>query len=93
MRFAVFGCGNRDWVNTYQRVPTLVDAALEAGGGRRLVDRGAGDASAGGFFEVFDEWEAGLWETLAKVRSAFGVRGTLAGADGFAGVWYGHGGR
>ncbi|KAF7316595.1 Fatty acid hydroxylase [Mycena chlorophos] len=25
VRFAVFGCGNTDWANTYQRIPTLVD--------------------------------------------------------------------
>ena len=25
MKYAVFGCGNKDWVNTYQRVPKLVD--------------------------------------------------------------------
>ena len=67
MRFAVFGCGNRDWVNTYQRIPALVDATLEAHGAQRLVARGAGDASGGDFFEVFDEWEAGLWGTLSKV--------------------------
>ncbi|KAI0729796.1 cytochrome P450 [Fomitopsis betulina] len=66
VRFAVFGCGNRDWVNTYQRIPTLIDATLEARGARRLVERGAGDASAGDFFELFDEWEVGLWETLSK---------------------------
>ena len=28
LKFAVFGCGNRDWVNTYQRVPRLVDELL-----------------------------------------------------------------
>ena len=67
MRFAVFGCGNREWVNTYQRIPALVDATLEARGARRLVERGVGDASGGDFFEVFDEWEAGLWDALSKV--------------------------
>lgn len=76
VRFAVFGCGNRDWVNTYQRIPALVDATLEARGAQRLVERGAGDASGGDFFEVFDEWEAGLWETLSKVGwSVIGVDG------------------
>ena len=68
-RFAVFGCGNRDWVRTFQRVPRVVDELLAARGGVRLLARGVGDAQAADFFEAFDEWEARLWEALAKVRS------------------------
>ncbi|OCH86500.1 cytochrome P450 [Obba rivulosa] len=64
--YAVFGCGNRDWVRTYQRVPKLVDETLEERGGRRLLTRGEGDASTAEFFESFDEWEAELWKTLPK---------------------------
>ncbi|KAH8111193.1 cytochrome P450 oxidoreductase OrdA-like protein [Phellopilus nigrolimitatus] len=30
--FAVFGCGNREWVRTYQRIPTLIDECLAAQG-------------------------------------------------------------
>ena len=66
-RFAVFGCGNRYWVRTFQRVPRVVDELLAARGGTRLLARGVGDAQAADFFEAFDEWEAGLWEALAKV--------------------------
>ncbi|KAI0631143.1 fatty acid hydroxylase [Trametes polyzona] len=65
-RFAVFGCGNRDWVRTYQRVPQVIDALLEERGGKRLCERGAGDAQAAEFFQVFDEWEAKLWKALAE---------------------------
>ena len=36
---------------------------------RRAGARGVGDAQAADLFEAFDEWEAGLWEALAKVRS------------------------
>ncbi|KAM5540807.1 hypothetical protein V8D89_005451 [Ganoderma adspersum] len=64
VKFSVFGCGNRDWVNTYQRIPRLVDDALAAGGARRMVERGEGDASGSEFFEAFDKWERGLWEKL-----------------------------
>ena len=69
IKFGVFGCGNRDWVNTYQRVPKLVDELLGAHGGVRLVERGEGDAAAAEFFEVFDEWEKAVWEKLGKVRT------------------------
>jgi cytochrome P450/NADPH-cytochrome P450 reductase len=54
VRFAVFGCGHRDWVRTYQAVPNRVDAALEAAGATRVVPRGEADAG-GDFFGDF-EW-------------------------------------
>lgn len=59
--------GHRDWVKTYQRIPTLVDEQLEKGGATRLVLRGEGDAAGAEFFEAFDAFEATLWETLQKV--------------------------
>ena len=80
-RFAVFGCGNRDWVRTFQRVPRAIDEALAARGGARLLERGVGDAQAAEFFEAFDEWEGRLWETLAKV-STRGRRSEGTDADG-----------
>ena len=67
VQYAVFGCGNRDWVNTYQRVPTLVDRLLEEHGAERLVERGEGDAADASFFESFDRWERTVWEVLDKV--------------------------
>lgn len=67
IKFAVFGCGNRDWVNTYQRIPTLVDRLLADHGATRLVARGEGDASEAEFFEAFDNWEKTVWEKLTAV--------------------------
>lgn len=67
VRYGVFGCGNRDWVQTYQRIPTLCDDLLAEHGGQRLIARGEGDASASNFFQAFDEFEVKLWETLSKV--------------------------
>ncbi|KAH9931026.1 cytochrome P450 [Amylocystis lapponica] len=64
--YGVFGCGNRDWVRSFQRIPALIDSVLAERGARRLVARGVGDASSAEFFEAFDEWEATLWETLPK---------------------------
>ena len=66
--FAVFGCGNHDWVSTYQRIPTLCDDLFAKLGGKRLLARGAGDAGSAEFFETFDHWEAQLWTALAQVR-------------------------
>ncbi|KAJ7218368.1 fatty acid hydroxylase [Mycena pura] len=69
VRFAVFGCGNADWTTTYQKIPTLCDDLFAERGAHRLVPRGAGDAGRGGFFESFDEFEAGLWAALQKEYS------------------------
>jgi cytochrome P450/NADPH-cytochrome P450 reductase len=68
LRFAVFGCGNRQWARTWQAIPKRVDAALEKAGAQRIIDRGEGD-SGGDFFGSFDEWSAGMWPALA---AAFG---------------------
>ena len=65
--YAVFGCGNKDWVATYQRIPKLIDDVLGKRGGKRLVPRGEGDAGSGEFFESFDTWIDGLWKALAEV--------------------------
>ncbi len=65
LRFAVLGCGNRQWARTYQAIPKRVDAALEAAGGLRLRSRGEADAG-GDFFGAFDAWYQGLWEDLAE---------------------------
>ena len=69
LRYAVFGCGNKDWTQTYQRIPKLIDSTFEQRGGKRLLDRGEGDAGSSTFFESFDEWEAKLWEILPSVLS------------------------
>ncbi len=64
-RFAVFGCGDRDWAATYQKVPTLLDAELEAHGGTRLHPRGEGNVG-GDFDGEYRAWHKGLWEDLAQ---------------------------
>ncbi|KAJ6631867.1 cytochrome P450 [Mycena sp. CBHHK59/15] len=69
IRFAVFGCGNSDWTATFQAIPKLCDELLEKNGGTRLVPRGAGDASKGDFFQVFDDFEENLWRALLKEYS------------------------
>lgn len=72
VRFAVFGCGNRQWARTYQAIPKRVDEALEAASATRIVARGEADAS-GDFFGAFDAWYGDLWPSLA---AALGTRVT-----------------
>ncbi|CAE6431371.1 unnamed protein product [Rhizoctonia solani] len=74
--FAVFGAGNHDWVHTYQRIPRLVDETLEKKGGKRLLERGEGDAGGDRFTESFDEWEDKLWEALSKEYSVAAKEGS-----------------
>ncbi|KAI0767655.1 fatty acid hydroxylase [Fomes fomentarius] len=79
VKFAVFGCGNRDWVNTYQRVPTLIDNLFGEHGGARLVERGEGDASAVEFFEAFNAWENSVW---TKLGTEYGTTASTPGMIG-----------
>ena len=65
VRYAVFGCGNRDWAGTYQAVPKLIDSRLEALGATRLYARGEGDGRDD-FDGQFRDWYAPLWPAVAK---------------------------
>jgi cytochrome P450/NADPH-cytochrome P450 reductase len=67
--FAVFGAGNHEWAQTYQRIPKLIDAVLEKRGAKRLSALGEGDAGGNNFLESFNEWEENLWTVLAKVSA------------------------
>lgn len=73
VKYAVFGCGNKDWAGTYQKIPKLIDGALETKGAQRIVELGAGDAGGDGFFESFDQWENGLWKVLSEVNQSIHV--------------------
>jgi cytochrome P450 / NADPH-cytochrome P450 reductase len=66
VRYSVFGCGDRNWANTYQRIPELIDSLMTAKGAERLVDRGEADASAD-FEAAYSAWRtAKLWPGLTK---------------------------
>ncbi|KAH7098692.1 fatty acid hydroxylase [Auriculariales sp. MPI-PUGE-AT-0066] len=70
VRFAVFGCGHSDWVNTYQKIPKFIDTALAYCGAERLLPRGESDSGGTSFFECFDIWEEQLW---SKLKQVYGV--------------------
>ncbi|KAJ4249793.1 hypothetical protein NW762_012135 [Fusarium torreyae] len=65
--YAVFGCGHKDWVQTFHRIPKLVDSTLERLGATRLVDIGVSDASQNAVFSDFEMWEDNmLWPALEE---------------------------
>jgi cytochrome P450/NADPH-cytochrome P450 reductase len=70
VRYAVFGCGDRNWASTYQDVPRFIDEQLAAKGATRLTARGEGDAS-GDPERQLEEWRGRLW---ADAMSAFGLK-------------------
>ncbi len=65
VRYAVFGCGNRDWAATFQAIPRLIDGAMESHGAERIVARGEGDARDD-FDGQFQGWSRSLWPAVAE---------------------------
>lgn len=63
VRFAVLGCGNTQWRQTFQKFPRAIAEGLAARGGTPLLDPGAADAD-GDFEAAVESWTAGLWHAL-----------------------------
>ncbi|QMT18156.1 bifunctional cytochrome P450/NADPH--P450 reductase [Planococcus maritimus] len=63
--YSVFGCGDRNWATTYQRVPGIIDEQLLANGATQLIERGEGDASED-FDGELEKWQQALWPALAE---------------------------
>ncbi len=61
--FAVMGCGNTDWANTYQAIPTFIDQQMKSLGATAFYNRGEADAK-GDFMGSFEAWAEGLWTVL-----------------------------
>ncbi len=69
VRYAVFGCGDHNWTETFQAIPKLIDETLAARGATRIHRRGAGDA-ADDFAGQFRAWHGPLW---GRIASALGL--------------------
>jgi cytochrome P450 / NADPH-cytochrome P450 reductase len=69
VRYAVLGCGHRDWASTYQAVPRRIEARLVHAGARPLHARGEADAG-GDFFGAFETWSR---DALASLDAELGV--------------------
>jgi len=67
VRFAVFGCGNRQWAGTYMAFSQKVQSALEAMGGLVLAPFGTGDMDSGEAEFAFSRWEIAV--CIAFMRS------------------------
>ncbi|MBX3499413.1 MAG: cytochrome P450 [Alphaproteobacteria bacterium] len=80
VRYALFGCGNRDWNLTYQSIPKEIAERLDNAGAQAILGRGEGDARAD-FFGDFEKWYADFWPA---VSSSLGV----AAADVESGPLY-----
>ena len=80
LRYAVFGCGNRDWAATYQAIPRLIDEELAKHGASRTIERGEGDAreDLGG---QFDAWFAKVRALAAQELGADASFSADAGAE------------
>lgn len=65
--YAVFGCGHHDWVQTFHRIPKLVDSKLHELGGKRIVPLATTDAAERDMFSDFETWEdESLWPALQE---------------------------
>lgn len=56
VKYAVFGCGHRDWRATLHRIPRLVDGAMETHGAECLASMGLSDVSQGNPVADFESW-------------------------------------
>ncbi|KAK7997503.1 ABC transporter [Apiospora arundinis] len=67
VKYAVFGCGNRDWADTFQKIPTLLDSLLAQHGAERFGTRGLADVAEGDTFEKFQEWvNSEVWPSISS---------------------------
>lgn len=81
VKYSVFGCGNRDWKDTFQRIPTSIDTMLQERGAKRLLKRGSADAADNDIFNDFEKWEdKEFWPTIKKTF------GSEEGADDVVGL-------
>lgn len=65
VQYSLFGCGNSDWIHSYQAVPRKIDAQLKRLGAQPFLARGEGNAKQN-FFASFNQWHDELWPALAK---------------------------
>jgi cytochrome P450/NADPH-cytochrome P450 reductase len=63
LKYAVLGCGNTQWRDTYQAFPKLIEATIAATGAQAIVPRGEADADRD-FDAALDAWLKQLWAAL-----------------------------
>ena len=79
-RFAVFGCGNREYgAARFNAAARRLDQDLARLGGERVLRRADGDESSGRMEEQFHEWADKLGERLKKAETR--EKGDASGAS------------
>ncbi|KAK2031390.1 cytochrome P450 [Colletotrichum zoysiae] len=79
--YAVFGCGHHDWVQTFHRIPKLVDTIMEERGANRVAPLGLTNAADRDMFSDFEAWEDKLlWPALTDKYDVAGAKN--AGGSG-----------
>ncbi|KAL7929694.1 cytochrome P450 [Trichoderma chlorosporum] len=74
--YAVFGCGHRDWVATFQRVPILMDDLLQRAGAERFATRGLADSAVMDLFVELEKWTAdSVWPAISQTDGKAGNDG------------------
>lgn len=77
VNYAIFGCGHRDWIETFHRIPKLVDTKLEERGGNRIVPLSCTDAADRDMFSDFERWEDDLlWPALKQKYDVVATTGS-----------------
>jgi cytochrome P450/NADPH-cytochrome P450 reductase len=67
VRYAVYGCGNKDYAATFHRIPKLLDSEFERLGAQKLAPTGLGDVTVGDVFNDFEKWQdEHLWPALGS---------------------------
>ncbi|MQT12373.1 bifunctional cytochrome P450/NADPH--P450 reductase [Segnochrobactrum spirostomi] len=69
VRYAVLGCGNRQWHQTFQKFPKEIDTRLQALGGEPIVEIGVADAD-GDFEGAVEAWTQAFWSAVGTGSSA-----------------------
>ncbi|PHH78447.1 hypothetical protein CDD80_6854 [Ophiocordyceps camponoti-rufipedis] len=68
VNFAVFGVGNKEWKETYQKIPIVIDEALVKAGANQLAPRASVDVAQGNIFDALYDWQdKSLWPALSKL--------------------------
>jgi len=68
VKFAVFGCGNKEYGDNFNRAGRELDAQLARMGGERLIRRCDGDESSGRMDAQFEEWSGKLARRINALK-------------------------
>ncbi|KAM6534361.1 hypothetical protein FALCPG4_004002 [Fusarium falciforme] len=67
VKYAVFGCGHRDWKATLFKAPKIIDAEMERAGAERLAPMGKADAAVSDMFSDLEDWlSSSVWPELER---------------------------